>query len=257
MRIENLTVEVDNKQILKNFNLNIKQGEIHALMGPNGVGKSTLSKAIMGSKNITILEGDIYYNDEKLNELTTDERAKKGIFLAMQNPTSIDGVTNADFMRTAVSFTQGKRIGLYEFIKESDNAMEDLDMDKEYFHREVNVGFSGGEKKRNEILQMKLLKPSFIILDEIDSGLDIDSIKIVTDNINKYIKETGASVLIITHYLKLLEYIKPDKVHVIHKGRIVKEGTYKLAEEIEKNGYDSLKEVPLGACLIKEPLENE
>jgi len=249
--IENLTVEIDKKIILKEFNLEIKENEIHALMGPNGVGKSTLSKVIMNDPNYKVISGVIKYKGKIINDLSTDERANLGIFLAMQNPYEIEGVTNADFLKTAVSSKLGKNVGLYDFIKESEEYMEDLKISKDTFHRSVNEGFSGGEKKRNEILQMKMLKPSFIILDELDSGLDVDSIKIVTDNINKYIREKNASAIIITHYLKLLKYIKPDVVNVIIDGKIVKKGDYKLAEKIENEGYEFLKKE------LKESKNNE
>ena len=239
LKINNLEVSTDNKKILKGLNLLINDGEIHAIMGPNGVGKSTLSRAIMGDNNYVINSGDIIFNGDNLIPLSTDERAKKGIFLAMQYPMEIEGVSNQDFLRTAISSVNNKKVGLYEFIKNCEKGADELSMNKELIHRGVNVGFSGGEKKKNEVLQIKLLKPKFIILDELDSGLDVDSLRIVGENIYNYKKEyPNTSILIITHHPKILEYLKPDFVHIIGNGKIIKTGNYNLATEIERNGYD-------------------
>ena len=240
LQIKNLAVRVSEKEVLNNFNLDINDGSIHVIMGPNGVGKSTLSRTIMGDKNYIVTKGKMIFNGEDITKLTTDMRSRLGIFLAMQNPLEIDGVSNQDFLRTAISSHEGQKVGLYDFIKKCENATEELQMDKNLIHRSLNVGFSGGEKKKNEVLQIKLLKPKFIILDEIDSGLDVDSLKIVASNILKYKKDNpDTSILIITHLTKILEYIKPDYVHILLDGKIVKTDTYKLAEEIEKNGYVS------------------
>ncbi len=239
LEIKDLTVKVENKIVLDKFNLTINDGETHVIMGPNGVGKSTLTKVIMADSNYKVLNGDILYNNKSILNLKTDERARLGIFLAMQNPLEIDGVTNSDFLRTALSSKNQKNINLYSFIKKLDEAKEDLKMPDEMVHRSVNKGFSGGEKKKNEILQMKMLEPSFIMLDEIDSGVDVDALKIVGDNINAYKKEKPlSSYLIITHYTHLLKYVKPDFVHVVKEGKIVKTGDYMLAKTIENNGFN-------------------
>ena len=207
-------------------------------MGPNGTGKSTLSKVIMGSKNYDIESGNIIFDDEVINDLSTDERARRGLFISMQNPISIEGVQNSEFLKTAINARRENPVGLYEFMKTINAARVELDMKEEMIHRSINVGASGGERKKNEVLQIKLLKPSFIILDELDSGLDIDSLKTVCENINNYLKENPkTSVLIITHYPRILEYIKPTYVHMMICGKIVKTGDYNLAFDIEKNGY--------------------
>lgn len=238
-KINNLEVATDNKIILKDFNLIINDGEIHTIMGPNGVGKSTLSRVIMGDPNYKVLNGEMTFNGDNLMVLSTDERAKKGIFLAMQYPMEIEGVSNQDFLRTAIGSVNNKRIGLYDFILKCEKGAEELSMNKDLIHRSLNVGFSGGEKKKNEVLQIKLLTPKFIILDELDSGLDVDSLRIVGENIKKYKEENpNTSILIITHHPKILEYLKPDFVHVMSKGKILKTGDYSLANDIEKNGYN-------------------
>jgi len=239
LQINNLTVAVGERQILKNFNLELNLGEVHVIMGPNGVGKSTLSRVIMGDPNYKILNGEIIYNNELLNNMLVNDRSKKGIFLAMQSPLEIDGVSNQDFLRTAMANHNDKQIGLYEFIMSCDNAAQDLDMNRELIHRSLNVGFSGGEKKKNEVLQIKLLKPSLIMLDELDSGLDVDSLKICANNIWEYKKNNpNVIILIITHLTKILDYIKPDFVHILVGGKIVKSGNFDLAKEVEKDGYN-------------------
>ncbi len=242
LKLEDLTVKIENKIILKDFNLTIKSGETHAIMGPNGTGKSTLSKVIMGDNNYTLEKGKIYFDDKLINDLTVDERARLGIFLGLQMPPSIDGVTNADFLRTARSIKEGKEFKLMQFIKEINSTTEKLSMDKDMIHRPVNKGFSGGERKKNEILQMYMLKPNTVILDEIDSGLDVDSLKIVGEKVEEYKKESNCSILLITHYQRLLNYIKPDFVHIMLDGKIVKTGGLELVTELEKNGYKKILE---------------
>jgi len=240
LSIKNIDVSVDNKKVLNNFSLDIEDGSIHVIMGPNGVGKSTLSRVIMGDNHYKVINGNIFFNGEDIKDMTTDVRSRLGIFLAMQYPLEIDGVSNQDFLRTALSSHEGKHVGLYDFILKCESSVNDLKMNKELIHRSLNVGFSGGEKKKNEVLQLKLLKPSFVILDELDSGLDVDSLKIVAKNIVNYKKENpNTSILIITHLSKILEYIKPDYVHVVINGKIVDTGNYDLAKQIEKDGYNN------------------
>lgn len=243
--IDNIHVNSNNgKEILKNFSLSIGPGEIHVIMGPNGTGKSTLSKVIMASNDYQVISGDILVNGESILSLNTTERSKKGIFLAMQSPLSIEGVTNSEFLRTALSSKEDRNVGIYEFIKVMEKAMSDLKMDSNMMHRSINQDFSGGERKKNEILQMKILKPNLLILDELDSGLDVDSLKIVCDNILDYLKEyPDTSLLMITHYTKILDYLHPNFVHVMKEGKVVKTGDFSLAKEIEEKGFGCVNEV--------------
>ena len=239
LEIKKLNVSVKNKKILNDFDLVINQGEIHAIMGPNGTGKSTLSRVILGDENYLVNNGDIIVDGKSILSLDTSERARLGIFLCYQNPISIDGISNSEFIRTAINEQEEKPIGLYEFIKNIEKNIDDLKMDKSMIHRSLNSGFSGGERKKNEILQMKMLKPKFIIFDELDSGLDVDSLKIVCDNINDYLKEyPNTSVLLITHYTRILDYIKPNFVHMMKDGKINVSGDLELARNIEKYGYN-------------------
>jgi len=257
LEIKNLTVAIENKVILKNFNLEIKSGEIHAIMGPNGTGKSTLSKVIMGDSNYQILEGNIYYDGKNINDLKVDERARLGIFLGMQMPLEIEGVTNADFLRTAVHEKQGNQFKLFNFIKELDEQVAHLKMNKDMVHRSVNAGFSGGERKKNEILQMYMLKPDMVLLDEIDSGLDVDSLKIVGESVMEYYQKYHCGILVITHYKRLLDYIHPTFVHIMKEGTIVKSGDASLVEEVETKGYDTFKSSISSTCIVKETLKHE
>ncbi len=262
LKINNLSVSIGDKKILDNFNLEIKSGEVHTIMGPNGIGKSTLLKVIMGDDTYTITNGDILFDDESILDKTVDERANIGIFLGLQTPIEIEGVSNADFLRTACSTKNKNNFKLMHFIKELESNSDKLKLNKDFIHRDLNIGFSGGEKKKNEILQMYMLKPSIVLLDEIDSGLDVDSLKIVGDNVTEYKKESNCGILLITHYQRLLDYIKPDFVHIMVDGKIVKTGDYKLVKYIEDNGYNeymdsSKKTEKLGTCIVRESLKNE
>lgn len=240
LNIDNLTVEVAGKIILKDFSLEIKSGEIHAIMGPNGTGKSTLTKVIMGDPNYKIIKGKISYNGKVINKMPVNERAKLGIFLGMQMPLTIEGVTNADFLRSALRAKEGDNFKLLPFIRKVDKLTEKLHMDSEMIHRGINDGFSGGERKKNEILQMCILKPNVVLLDEIDSGLDVDSLKLVGESVMDYYNECKPAILLVTHYQRLLDYIKPDFIHIMKDGKIVLSGDKKLALKIEEEGYDKL-----------------
>ncbi len=237
--IKNLKVSVEEKEIIKNLNLKINNGEVHAIMGPNGSGKSTLSYALSGKDGYET-KGEINYNGENILELNTEERAQKGIFLAFQYPIEIPGVFTNNFLRTsinAVKKSKGeKEINAVEFLNLVKEKSQKLKINKEMLSRPLNVGFSGGEKKRNEILQMSLLEPNFVVMDETDSGLDIDALKVVSNGVNA-MRSPKRSFLIITHYQRLLNYIKPDFVHVFAGGKIVQSGDWKLALELENEGY--------------------
>lgn len=249
-KIDKLNVKIKDtdKEILKDFSLTIDKGEIHAIMGPNGVGKSTLSKAIMHHPDYVIESGSITYNEKTLNDLTTDKIARSGIYLLMQDPSIIDGVSNSEALRTALK-ERGSDTNLYSFITKMKKELDSLNLPKDTMHRSINKGLSGGERKKNEVLGLKVLIPSFIILDELDSGLDVDSLKVVANNINDYLKENkDTSVLIITHYSRVLDLIKPDYVHEMKDGKIVKTGDISLAKQIEKTGFTGVNEV--------EPSEN-
>lgn len=240
LKINNLSVSVGDKKILNNLNLDINDGEVHAIMGPNGTGKSTLSKVIMRDDNFKVESGSITYNEKDILSLTTDEVARCGVFLAMQYPISVEGVSNADMLRTALSIKNEKSINLFKFVNELESAYDELGFDKNKIHSSVNEGLSGGERKKNEIIGMKMLKPSLIILDEIDSGVDVDNLKIISNSILKYKNDTNASLLIITHYPHILNYIKPDYVHIMNEGKIVKTGDVNLANSILEKGYEAV-----------------
>ncbi|WP_436881766.1 Fe-S cluster assembly ATPase SufC [Staphylococcus gallinarum] len=243
LEIKDLHVSIEDKEILKGVNLTINTGEIHAIMGPNGTGKSTLSSAIMGHPSYEVTQGEVLLDGVNILELEVDERAKAGLFLAMQYPSEITGVTNADFMRSAINAKreEGEEINLMQFIKKLDKEMDFLDIDQDMAQRYLNEGFSGGEKKRNEILQLMMLEPKFAILDEIDSGLDIDALKVVSKGINQMRGDEFGS-LIITHYQRLLNYITPDYVHVMFGGKVVTSGGPELAKRLEEEGYEWVKE---------------
>ncbi len=243
LEIKDLHVSIEDKEILKGVNLTINTDEIHAIMGPNGTGKSTLSSAIMGHPSYEVTKGEVLLDGVNILELEVDERAKAGLLLAMQYPSEITGVTNADFMRSAINAKreEGQEINLMQFIKKLDKNMDFLDIDKDMAQRYLNEGFSGGEKKRNEILQLMMLEPKFAILDEIDSGLDIDALKVVSKGINQ-MRGENFGALMITHYQRLLNYITPDKVHVMYAGKVVKSGGPELAKRLEEEGYEWVKE---------------
>lgn len=243
LSIENLHVEVDNKEILRGINLEIGAGEVHAIMGPNGSGKSTLSYVLSGRNGYKVTKGNIVFKGKNLLELEVEERAILGIFLALQYPVEIPGISTMSFLRTALNTIRRGRgeeaISAVDFLKLARSKAKDLKMDENLLQRPVNVGFSGGEKKRNEVLQMSLIEPSFAVLDETDSGLDIDALKIVADGINT-LRSPKRSTLIITHYQRLLNYIIPDRVHVLASGKIAASGGKELALELEEKGYSIL-----------------
>ena len=240
LQIKNLTVSVQDKKILSNFNLNIGDGEIHALMGQNGTGKSTLCKVLMHDPDYIIESGNIVWNGKDLVKLNTTEIAREKIFLLNQNPIAIEGVTNAEMLRMTLADKTGKQVGIFEFNKKMENICEKLSIPKSFIHREINVGMSGGERKKNELLHMWMLEPELLLLDEIDSGLDVDAINVVAKSIREYYKEYKPTILIITHHNKILDLLKPDEIHIIKDGSIKKSGDKSLALEIESKGFANL-----------------
>jgi Fe-S cluster assembly ATP-binding protein len=245
LKINQLHAKVEEQQILKGINLEIRPGEVHAIMGPNGSGKSTLASVLAGREEYEVTSGDVQFFGEDLLSLSPEDRARKGLFLAFQYPVEIHGVSNANFLKTAVNEVRKSKglaaLDSKEFLQVMKEKMKLVEMDKAMTQRSVNEGFSGGEKKRNEIFQMAMLEPSLAILDETDSGLDIDALRIVSNGVNS-LRSKDRSFLVITHYQRLLDYIVPDFVHVLYKGRIVKSGTKELALELEEKGYDWIKE---------------
>jgi len=244
LHIKDLHASVNDKEILKGINLNIKPGEVHAIMGPNGSGKSTLSSVIAGNETYKVTQGNVILDNESLLDLAPEERAHKGIFMSFQYPVEIPGVTTTNFIKTAIN-AKRKALGLEdlpanEMLKKIRDTAALLDIDRKFLSRSLNEGFSGGEKKRNEIFQMAMLEPKLAILDETDSGLDIDALKIVANGVNK-LRSKDNAVIVITHYQRLLDYIVPDFVHVLYNGKIVKSGGKELAYELEEKGYDWLK----------------
>jgi Fe-S cluster assembly ATP-binding protein len=244
LSIDNLHVSVEGKPILNGINLDVRAGEIHAIMGPNGSGKSTLSSVIAGNEDYEVTEGDIVYKNENIIELSPEERAHKGIFLSFQYPVEIPGVTVTNFIKTAINSNQKARneseMPANTMLKKIREKSKLLEIDSKFLSRSLNEGFSGGEKKRNEIFQMAMLEPSLSILDETDSGLDIDALKIVANGVNK-LRNKDNAIIVITHYQRLLDYIIPDYVHVLHEGKIVKSGDKELAHQLEEKGYDWIK----------------
>lgn len=240
LSISNLKVNIEEIEILKGIHLHIKEGETHVIMGPNGGGKSTLAYALMGHPKYEIADGEIEFQGELINDLSPDKRAKKGMFLSFQYPEEIPGVTVEEFLRTSKTSVSGETQRIIPFKKLLKEKMEQLEMKEEYAGRYLNQGFSGGEKKKNEILQMSILEPRLAILDETDSGLDVDAIRIVAEGVKNFKTEKN-SILVITHYNKLLEYLKPDYIHILMDGRIVKTGGLELAQEIDERGYENIK----------------
>lgn len=245
LRIKNLHASIDGKEILKGIDLEVKPGEVHAIMGPNGSGKSTLSSVIAGKEEYEVTDGSIEYGDMNLMDMDPEERAQAGIFLSFQYPVEIPGVSVSNFIKTSLNEIRKSRgmepIEAKDLLKKMRDRLELLEMDKSFLSRSLNEGFSGGEKKRNEIFQMAMLEPKLAILDETDSGLDIDALRIVANGVNKLRTPENATI-VITHYQRLLDYIVPDKVHVLYKGKIVRSGEKSLALELENKGYDWLKE---------------
>ncbi|RUM71715.1 MAG: Fe-S cluster assembly ATPase SufC [Sulfurovum sp.] len=245
MKIENLQAKIGDKEILKGLNLELEPGKVHAIMGPNGAGKSTLSKAIVGHYDVDVTDGNIIYKNQIINDIAPEKRALEGIFLSFQHPVEIPGVNNAYFLRTALNAKrkhEGKEeLDAAAFLRLMKEYLTLLDMKSDMISRSLNVGFSGGEKKRNEILQMMLLEPEVIILDEIDSGLDIDALRAVSEGINK-MKDGKRSFLVITHYSRILDYIKPDYIHVLKEGKIIKTAGPELVAQLEEHGYDGIEE---------------
>jgi Fe-S cluster assembly ATP-binding protein len=244
LSIQNLHASIGDKEILKGINLEVKAGEIHAIMGPNGAGKSTLASIIAGNENYEVTEGEILLENEDISELTPEERAHKGVFLSFQYPVEIPGVSVTNFMRTAINETRKangqEEMPANQMLKVIREKSELLEIDRKFLSRSLNEGFSGGEKKRNEIFQMAMLEPKLAILDETDSGLDIDALRIVANGVNK-LKSDKNAIIVITHYQRLLDYIVPDFVHVLYNGKIVKSGDASLALELEEKGYDWIK----------------
>ena len=242
LQIKNLTVSVDDKIILDNFNIDINDGEIHALMGQNGTGKSTLCKVLMKDPDYTIVSGEIIKNGKDLTKMSTTDIAREKVFLLNQTPIAIEGVTNAEMLRMTLSEVTGKRINIFEFNKKMEAICEKLSLPNSFIHREINVGMSGGERKKNELLHMWMLEPNLILLDEIDSGLDVDAINIVAKSINEYYEAFKPTILIITHHKKILDLIKPNYVHIMKNGHLVKSGDISLATTIENEGFSALDE---------------
>jgi Fe-S cluster assembly ATP-binding protein len=242
LKIENLHVSAEDKQILKGVDLCVRSGEIHALMGPNGSGKSTLANAVMGHPSLEVTEGRIIFDGEDITEADPDVRARAGLFMAFQYPVAIPGVTVAKYLRTVMNAYREEPISLKDFRKTVEAAMELAHVPKEFSSRYLNDGFSGGEKKRMEILQLSLLKPALAVLDETDSGLDIDALRTVAEGVNAVARETGMGALIITHYQRILHLVEPSHVHIMFEGRIVKEGGPELVTELEKRGYGWIRD---------------
>lgn len=253
LKIENLSVEINDKKILNDFNLDIKLGEIHAIMGPNGIGKSTICKTIIGDSNYLVTNGKITFNFKDLLKLDITKRAREGIYLVNQNPIEIPGVTNAEMLRVALAEKTGKIVNIYEFNKKLEEVCDKLSIPRSFIHRGINEGMSGGERKKNELLHLWMLEPKLIILDELDSGLDVDSIKLVCESIKEYRKNNNVSILMITHVPNLIELLEATHVHILNEGKIIKSGNLNLALKIGKEGYKNYNK----ASLVSENKKNE
>lgn len=241
LTIKNLSVSVGEKEILKDFNLTINEKEVHAIMGPNGIGKSTICKTIMGDPNYIVTSGSIFYNDTDLLKLNVSERARLGIYLLNQSPIEIPGVSNAEMLRLRLNENNPTPISIFDFNKKMTSICEKLDIPKSFIHRGINEGMSGGERKKNELLHLWMLEPSLIILDELDSGLDIDSLKTVTNSLNEYLEtHPKASILLVTHHEPLLNMLNASNIHIMKDGHIIKSGDLSLAKEIENQGYKNI-----------------
>lgn len=236
LKIRDLTISVNDKIILKDFNLDIDKGKIVTIMGPNGIGKSTICKVIMGDPNYKVESGSIIYRGENLVSLSVDERSKKGIYLVNQNPIEVEGVSNAEMLRSALECRTGEKTNFFEFNKKITAICEKLNIPASFIHRNINEGMSGGEKKKNELMQLYILEPNLILLDELDSGLDVDSLRELSNSLKEYFNDE-VSILIITHHISILEYLKPDYVHIMNEGKIVKTGDFELAKTIETSGF--------------------
>lgn len=255
LEIKNLHVSIDGKEILKGVNLVVREKEIHAVMGPNGNGKSTLLSAVMGHPKYEVTEGEILLNGENVLEMEVDERSKAGLFLAMQYPQEVSGVTNSDFLKSAINARRETPIGLFEFITQMESSIAELKMNSDLAHRFLNEGFSGGEKKRNEILQLLMLKPNIAMLDEIDSGLDIDALRIVADAMLKMQNERQIGLIVVSHYERFFEFIRPTHTHIMIDGQIVMDGDDSLVRKIDSEGYDwILKELKASKPKAKSPV---
>lgn len=272
LMIKDLHVSAEDKEIIKGIDLEIEEGSSHVLMGPNGNGKSTLLAAIMGDPRFTVTQGSITYDGKDILSMPVNERSIAGIFLGMQYPQEIPGVTNSDFLRAAMNVRRERPVSLFEFIKSMDKAIADMQLSEDLAHRFLNEGFSGGEKKRNEIIQMEMLKPSLAMLDEIDSGLDVDAIKLVADAINRIREESNMSLIIVSHYERFLEYVRPEFTHVLVDGKIVVSGGRDLYEKVDSEGYDWIyreygieprfeaknnERVSIGTCAVKDTLKGD
>ena len=240
LSISKLSVSVADKEILNNFNLDIEEGTTHVLMGPNGIGKSTICRTLLKDPNYIVNSGTITYNNQDLSQLTTTQISRLGIMMISQSPIAIEGVTNAEMLRMALSQKNNEHIDIFKFSKEAKEICQKIGLPESFLHRDINSGMSGGERKKNELLHIWMLKPSFLILDEIDSGLDVDALKLVANSIKEYQQLTNCSILLVTHNPKLLEILKPDFIHIVKDKKIIKTGDYSLAQEIEKLGFNSV-----------------